>query len=107
MSSLLLILAGDIELNPGPNMFQNVVQGSFHQGDRIRFGNTAGTQCTCCCLTSLTLTLVKTPGRWHSRDLDFIVENGDRIYKSLNKIGSIEVTEIPSEFSLLESPFKM
>ena len=46
LSGLLLILAGDVELNPGPNMFQTVVQGHFHQGD-TRFGETAGIQCTC------------------------------------------------------------
>jgi len=59
------------------------VQGSFNQGNE-RFGLTAGRQCTCNALSSVAFTLIKSQGTWNSRDMDFILENGDAIYKSLN-----------------------
>ena len=59
------------------------VQGSFHQGNE-KFGETAGMQCTCCSLFSIAFTLVKNPSCWDSKDLDFVVEKGDKTYKSLN-----------------------
>ena len=44
------------------------VQGSFHQAD-LRFGNSAGTQCACCGLVSVSFTFVKKiPGKWLSTD---------------------------------------
>ena len=37
---------GDIETSPGPNYnIERVVQGSFHQGNRELFGETAAIQC--------------------------------------------------------------
>ena len=42
VSSLLLLIAGEIESNPGPaTKNQKVVLGSFHQG-HPKFGDTAG-----------------------------------------------------------------
>jgi len=60
------------------------VQGSFNQGNE-RFQLTAGRQCTCNALSSVAFKLlIKSQGTWTSRDMDFILENGDAIYKSLN-----------------------
>ena len=59
------------------------VQGSFNQ-ENERFGLTAGRQCTYNTLTSVAFTLIKSPGTWNNRDMDFILENGDAIYKGLN-----------------------
>ena len=44
--ALILLLSGDIELNPGPPTPSKSVKGTHHQGD-LRFGNTAGSQCMC------------------------------------------------------------
>ena len=44
--TLILLLSGDIVLNPGPPIPSKSVKGSYHQGDS-RFGNTAGSQCMC------------------------------------------------------------
>ena len=60
--------------------FVKLIQGSFHQGNE-RFGSTAGKQCTCCALFSLTLSVVKNPGSWDKRDIDYIVESGDQNLK--------------------------
>ena len=81
---------------------KKVVQGSFHQGND-RFGETAGRQCTCCALFSVAFTLVKSPGHWVSKDLDFIIENGDLIYKSLNVNRYLMANELPRELTLLGS----
>ena len=74
------------------------VQGSFNQGNK-RFGFTAGRQCTCNALTSVAFTLIKSQGTWNSRDMDFILENGDAIYKSLNIDGYVAMDELPQVFS--------
>ena len=79
-----------------------VIQGSFHQGNE-KFGETAGKQCTCCSLFSVAFGLVKSPGHWVSNDLDFIVENGDTIYKTLDKETYLMVSELPKEISFLET----
>ena len=78
------------------------VQWSFHQGN-IKFGETAGKQCTCCSLFSVAFTLVKTPGYWDRKDLDFILENGNRIYKGLNTNRYLMVPELPRQILLFES----
>ena len=75
------------------------VQGSFHQAD-LRFGNSAGTQCACCGLVSVTFTLVKSPGKWISTDLDFIVVKGDEIYNTVDKVGHLLFDELPRKISL-------
>ena len=76
-----------------------VVQGSFHQGNK-KFGDTAGKQCTCCSLFSVAFTLIKSPGYWDSKDLDFILENGDYIYKSLNRSDYLMFSDLPIDIPL-------
>ena len=62
--------------------FLKFVQGSFNQGNE-RFGLTGGRQCTTCnALTSVAFTLIKSSGTWNNRDMNFILENSDTIYKS-------------------------
>ena len=73
------------------------VQGSYNQGNK-RFGLTAGRQCTCNALSSVAFTLIKSPGTWNSKDMDFILENGDTIYKSLNIDGYVAMDELPKQF---------
>ena len=79
-----------------------IVQGSFHQGNE-KFGETAGLQCTCCSLFSIAFTLVKSPGYWDTKDLDFIIENGDKTYKSLNVLRYLMIPELPQQIQLFES----
>ena len=75
------------------------VQGTFHQAD-LRFGNSAGTQCACCGLVSVSFTLVKSPGKWLSTDLHFIVVKGDEIYNTVDKVGNLLFNELPRKISL-------
>ena len=78
------------------------VQGSYNQGNE-RFGLTAGRQCTCNALSSVAFTLIKSPGTWNSKDMDFILENGDTIYKSLNIDGYVAMDELPKQFMFKNS----
>ena len=49
-----LLQDGDIKINPRPTCnVERVVQGSFHQGNRELFGETAGIQCACNTLYAL------------------------------------------------------
>jgi len=45
-AAIILLVSGDIEINPGPYTIIKSVQGSFHQADP-RLGTNAGTQCVC------------------------------------------------------------
>ena len=78
------------------------VQGSLHQAE-LRFGNSDGTQCTCCGLVSVCFSLVKNPGKWLSTDLDFIVVNRDEKYNTLNKVGHNLFDELPTQISLFNT----
>ena len=79
---------------------EKVVQGSFHQG-ATKFGESAGSQCTCCALFSVVFNqLIKSSGRWDSFDLDYIVSNGDKVYKDLGKSGYLMFDDLP-QFMLL------
>lgn len=86
--------------------FIKSVQGSFHQENQ-KFGETAGNQCTCCSLFSIAFTLIKRPGYWDRKDLDFILENGDRIYKDLNPSEYLMFSEPPDEIPLFESAVRV
>ena len=42
----------------------NSIQGSFHQGNVEKFGDTAGRQCTCMALFAITYASFKRLGIW-------------------------------------------
>ena len=47
----------------------------------------------------MAFTLIKSPGTWNNRDMDFILENGDTIYKSLKTEGFVAMDELHHQFS--------
>ena len=54
-----LLIAGDVELNPGPTYnIVKLVRASFHQGNPM-FGISAGIQCACNALFSICWTKIK------------------------------------------------
>ena len=83
------------------NDFSNIIQGSFNQGNTM-FGKSVGKQCSCCSLYSIAFSIVKSPGYWNTCDLDFIVSNGDRLYKSLNKDTYLSIPDLPKSFLMFE-----
>ena len=54
-----------------------IVQATHHQGD-LRYGVTAGVQCSCISLMSVCWSTFISVTMWDGTDLDMILENGDR-----------------------------
>lgn len=75
------------------------VQGSFNQGD-IRFKESAGQQCSCIALYAVCWSVVKRVSCWKSFDLDYILVQGDKLYKSLGKDHYLNVDELPRIFQI-------
>ena len=90
-----LIIDGDIESNPGPTyVIEKVIHGSYHQGNK-RFGNTAGVQCACNSLYALCWSQIKKVNSWNTSDLDHILTEGDKLYKTLNTFDMLSVDDLP------------
>ena len=90
-----LPIDGDVESNPGPTYsILKVVQGSFNQAN-LKFGETAGRQCACNTLFSIAWSVIRQVGLWNSSDLDFILNEGDKIYKGLHIGTFISADELP------------
>eukprot|EP00111_Clytia_hemisphaerica_P017724 TCONS_00052432-protein len=92
-----LLLSGDIELNPGPNTVEiKSVQGSFHQGNLERFGETAGIQCSSNCFFAICYAQLRKLSLWKTHDLDYVLHQGDLNFKKLGITGQSPYIE---EFS--------
>ena len=59
------------------------VKGDFNQGDS-RFGDTAGSQCSINSLVAICFSTFKKISIWNHVHLNFVLENGDNIYKNQN-----------------------
>ena len=93
----LLKIAGDVELNPGLYEVIKSVQGSFNQGNISLFGETAGHQWGCNAMFSICWSLIRKISCWTHRDLDHILNEGDNLYKSLNKESFFSVDDLPRQ----------
>ena len=83
-SLLKLLIDMDVESNPGPTYdILSSVQGSFNQGNILKFGLGAGTQCACNSLYAICWSIIKKVSRWQTNDLDHILTEGDRVYKCI------------------------
>ena len=72
----------------------NYVLGSFHQGN-WRFGLTGGWQCACNSLFAIFWSKVRDISSWTKHDLDLILTEGDRVYKSLNTTDYLSADDLP------------
>ena len=93
--SILLLMSGDIESNPGPVEIMKVVQGTFNQSDPGRFGDSVGLQCSCNALFSLCWSKVKRVCLWKSWELDFILSQGNDLYRSLGHDRYLSFEDLP------------
>ena len=84
-----------MESSNNVNVLADVIQA---KGD-IRYGTTAGIQCSCMSLMSICWSIVKTIARWDSDDLDRILQNGDCLFKSLSIYRLLGVEDLPAEVS--------
>lgn len=92
---MLLLCDGDIESNPGPTFsIVKSVLGNFHQGNS-KYGESAGTQCVANALYSIVWSTLHKVSLWTNWDLDYILDNGDILYKSLNVSGAIAFDQLP------------
>ena len=97
---LKLLTDGDVESNPGPTFkILKVIQGSFHQG-HPKFGHTAGIQCACNSVYALCWSVIKRVSVWTMSDLDYVLENGDCLYKSLNTNLTLNADELPKNVTI-------
>lgn len=104
---LMMVICGDVESNPGPTFsLRRAVTGTFHQGD-LRFGETAGIQCACNALYSLCWSQIKSISKWKEVDLDYILTEGDKLYKSLNTVNLLSVDELPRSLVIYDTPINV
>ena len=95
-----LKLSGDTELNPGPYEIVRTIQGSLNQGNVALFGETAGRQWACNALFSICWSVVPKISFWKAIDLDFILVQGDKLYKSLNFQGYLNVDQLSRQVKI-------
>ena len=103
----MLLIDGDIESNPGPDYnIQNSVSGSFHQG-HVKFGYSAGTQCSCCALYAICFSSVKKVSIWKYWDVDYILEHGDVLFKSVGILRALSMNELPNNVQVENNTLKI
>ena len=76
-----------------------VINGSFHQAD-LRFGYTAGIQCSCSTIISICYSKFRKLCLWKFHDLDYILNQGDANFKQLGFTKSPYVDEFPRQLML-------
>ena len=63
--------------------FKKTVSGSHHQGN-LKYGETAGMQCTSNAFFTICFSVIKSISIWKSLYLDYILDQGEQLIKSLN-----------------------
>ena len=71
-----------------------VIKASFNQGND-KFGHTKGIQCSCISLFAVSFSVFKNVARWTCHDLEYIVEQGDALYKSTGSTNFLSCPELP------------
>ena len=95
----LLVIQG-IESNPGPAYsIMKSVQGDFNQAD-TRFGTSAGSQCAINSLVAICFSSVKKISTWNNVHLNFVLENGDSVYKDKGYTGYLTFQQLPEKLDL-------
>ena len=96
----MLLIDGDVESNPGPAYkIQKSVLGSFHQA-HMKFGDAAGTQCSCRSLYAICFSIIKKVSAWKSWDLNYILDHGDVVFKMVNIPRSLFMSELPNHVTV-------
>ena len=78
----------------------NSIQGSFHQGNVEKFGDTAGRQYTCMALFAIAYASFKRLGILQKCDLDVILMNGVQLCKSLDRTDYLSVIDLSQTFQV-------
>ena len=83
---------------------ENVVRGSFHQGDTSVFGqNSVGHQCVPNCVIARLYNSIVLVSNWTSHNLDNILQCGDKLYKIISKMNPLlQVSDISPQITAFE-----
>lgn len=101
---LQLLADGDVEINPGPTYkIVKSVHGTLNQAD-AKYGETSGMQCVPNALFAIIWSVIHKVSLWTSWDLDYILDNGDTIFKSLNTFGAISFDQLPYSITVEGTP---
>ena len=70
-----------VESNSGPRNYiiKKTIQASHHQG-HVRYGRSAGMQCASNAYLAIIFSTIKNINMWKPFDLDYILEQGDRVF---------------------------
>ena len=85
--------------------FEKVVFGNYDQAHKM-FGNNAGKQCFANSLFSLCWARVRRVNIWKSFDLDFILQNGNQVFKDTN-LRSFKICDFPKEIVIEGNHFNI
>ena len=73
---------------------KKAVLGTFHQGN-LKYGTTAGIQCRSNAFVAICFSVVKRVSIWKSFDLDYILDQGDKLMKLLEARGALCIDQLP------------
>ena len=90
-----------VESNPGPRNYtiKKTIQASHHQG-HVRYGRSAGMQCASNAYLAIIFSTIKNINIWKPFDLDYILEQGDRVFKDVDVNLALAVDELPLIISI-------
>ena len=90
-----------IESNPAPrnSTIKKAIQRSHHQG-HVRYGRSAGMHCTSNAYLAIIFSTIKNIHTWKPFDLDYILEQGDRVFKDVDVNQALAVDELPRNISI-------
>ena len=88
-------------------LIENVVKGSFHQGDTSVFHqNSVGRQCVANCVIAGLYNSIVLVSNWTSHNLDNILRCGDKVYKSISKTNSLlQVHDIGPQITAFKNTY--
>ena len=88
-------------------LIENVVKGSFHQGDISVFGqNSVGHQCVPNCVIAGLYNSIVLVSNWTSNSLDNILHCGDKLYQSISKTNPLlQVQDIGPQITAFENTY--
>ena len=75
----LILLANNIETNPGP-LFLSIVQGSFNQAC-VKYGEAAGSQCAAIAWFTVCFSQNFSPFSWTTSVIDIVLDKGTELYR--------------------------
>ena len=88
-------------------LIENVVKGSFHQGDTSLFcPNSVGGQCVPNCVIAGLYNSIVPVSRWTSDSLGNILQQGDKLYNSIKKTNNLlQVNDIGPQINAFQNTY--